>query len=142
MILSLIIGYSFIILYLEYQSILWLPEPGLIYKVNSLPVHAGGCGYLMEEKIKKVLEEKVNPILASHFGGAVLVGVENNVALVRLTGSCSACPSAQYTIEDVVKNIVMGEIKEVEDVVLDTSISEDLLDMAKKILKSHGKAAN
>lgn len=88
----------------------------------------------MEEKIIKVLEDKVNPVLASHFGGAILVGFENDVAYVKLTGSCSTCPSAQFTIEDVVKGIVMDAIPEVKDVVLDTSVSSDLLDMAKKIL--------
>jgi hypothetical protein len=57
----------------------------------------------MEEKIRKVLEEKVDPLLASHFGGAVLTAFEDGVAYVKLTGSCSTCPSAQYTIEDIVK---------------------------------------
>lgn len=88
----------------------------------------------MEERIKKVLAEKVDPLLASHFGGVVLTAFEKGVAYVKLTGSCSTCPSAQYTIEDVVKEIVMKEIPEVEDVVLDTSVSEELLDMARKIL--------
>ena len=89
----------------------------------------------MEEKIRKVLEEKVDPLLASHFGGVVLTAFENGIAYVKLTGSCSTCPSAQYTIEDVVRGIVLEEIPEVEDVVLDTSVSSDLLDMARKILK-------
>lgn len=88
----------------------------------------------MEEKIQAILEEKVNPLLESHFGGATLVGFENNVAKVRLTGACSSCPSAQYTIEDVVKAVLMEALPEVEDVILDTSVSEDLLDMARKIL--------
>lgn len=88
----------------------------------------------MEEKIKKVLKEKVDPLLASHFGGVVLTAVEDDIAYVRLTGSCSTCPSAQYTIEDVVKEIVLSEIPEVKDVILDTSVSSDLLDMAKKLL--------
>ena len=88
----------------------------------------------MEEKIRKVLTEKVDPLLASHFGGVVLTAFEDGIAYVKLTGSCSTCPSAQYTIEDVVKEIVLGEIPEVTDVVLDTSVSEDLLDMARKIL--------
>ena len=88
----------------------------------------------MEEKIKKVLAEKVNPLLEAHFGGVVLTAFENGIAYVKLTGSCSTCPSAQYTIEDVVKGIVLEEISEVEDVVLDTSVSSDLLDMARKIL--------
>jgi Fe-S cluster biogenesis protein NfuA len=88
----------------------------------------------VEEKIRVILEEKVNPILASHYGGATLVGFENNIAIIRLTGACSSCPSAQYTIEDVVKTVVLDALPEVEDVILDTSISEDLLDMARKIL--------
>ena len=88
-----------------------------------------------EEQIQKVLEEKVDPILAEHFGGAVLTGFENRIAKVRLTGACASCPSAQYTIEDNVKAAVMENCEGVEDVELDTSVSDDLLDMAKKILR-------
>jgi Fe-S cluster biogenesis protein NfuA len=89
----------------------------------------------MKEKIERVLKEKINPLLESHYGGAVLVGFENGIAKVRLTGACSSCPSAQYTIEDVVSAILMEEIPEVKEVVLDTSVSEDLIEMAKKILR-------
>jgi len=89
----------------------------------------------MEERIKRVLAEKVDPVLASHFGGAELTAFEDDIAYVKLTGSCSTCPSARYTVEDVVKQIVMEEIPEVKDVVLDTSVDESLLDMARKILK-------
>ena len=88
----------------------------------------------MKDKIQKVLDEKVNPLLEEHYGGANLVEYENNIVKVRLTGACSTCPSAQNTIEDVVKRIVMDECEDVKDVILDTSISEDLLDMARKIL--------
>lgn len=88
----------------------------------------------MEEKIKQVLEAKVNPVLAEHYGGAVLSRLEDNIAWVKLTGACCSCPSAQTTIEDVVKQIVLEECQELEDVRLDNSVSEDILDMARKIL--------
>ena len=55
----------------------------------------------MEEQIKKVLKEKVDPVLAAHYGGAVLTGYDDGVAMVKLTGSCASCPSAQSTIEEV-----------------------------------------
>ena len=88
----------------------------------------------MKDKITKVLKDKVDPILAAHYGGAVLTKYENGIAYVRLTGAYASCPSAQQTIEDVVKSVVTGELDEVKDVILDTSVSEDLLDMARKIL--------
>ena len=89
----------------------------------------------MENKIRKILEEKVDPVLSEHFGGSMLTKYEDGVAYVKHTGACSSCPSAQETLEDVVKDFVMGGVPEVKDVVLDTSVSEDLLDMARKILK-------
>ena len=38
------------------------------------------------------------------------------------------------TLESVVKEILMAEIPEIKDVVLDQTVSEDLLDMARMIL--------
>ena len=72
----------------------------------------------MKDKITKVLKDKVDPILAAHYGGC-LTKYENGIAYVRLTGACASCPSAQQTIEDVVKSVVTGELDEVKDVILD-----------------------
>jgi len=87
-----------------------------------------------KKEIENILREKVDPILSGHFGGSVLTGYENGVAKVRLTGACASCPSAQDTIESIVREEVMNGCKAVKDVVLDTSVSEDLLDMARRIL--------
>ncbi|MCL1981811.1 MAG: NifU family protein [Clostridiales bacterium] len=89
----------------------------------------------MNEKIQKTLEENVNPILADHFGGAKLVSFEDKVATVRLTGACATCPSARFTLENVVKEIVMEHCEGVEDVILDMSASDELLDMAKELME-------
>jgi Fe-S cluster biogenesis protein NfuA len=84
--------------------------------------------------IEKILDDKVNPALASHYGAAELSDYDSGVAYVRFTGACSTCPSSRYTLEDVVRAEIMGALPDVADVVLDTSVSEDLLDFAKKIL--------
>lgn len=91
----------------------------------------------MEKRIQEVLKGKIDPILEEHFGGASLSGFEDGIVKVRMTGACGSCPSAQYTVEDVVKQILMEEIPEIKDVVLDTSVSDDLLDMARKLMKSN-----
>ncbi|MDO4481822.1 MAG: NifU family protein [Bacillota bacterium] len=89
----------------------------------------------MEEQIKKALVEKVNPILGEHSGGAVMTKLEDGVVTVRLTGACSGCPSAQMTTEEIVKEILMEEIEGVKDVKLDTSVSDDLIEMARKLMR-------
>lgn len=88
----------------------------------------------MESQVKQVIEDYVNPILSDHFGSASVSKVIDNVVYVRLNGACASCPSAQNTVEETVKTILMEKMPEIEDVVLDTSVSEDLLEMAKKIL--------
>ncbi|MDR1068763.1 MAG: NifU family protein [Clostridiales Family XIII bacterium] len=88
----------------------------------------------MEDRIKAVLDEKVNPILEDHFGAAELSSYEDGIAYIRMTGACGTCPSAQFTLEDVVRAEIKAALPEVEDVRLDTSVSEDLIAMAKKIL--------
>ena len=93
----------------------------------------------MEEQIRTILREQVDPVLQEHFGGASLTKYEDGVAYVRLTGACAQCPSAQETLESVVKDLVMGGCPEVKNVLLDTSVSEDLLDMARKILRGEMK---
>lgn len=89
----------------------------------------------MEEKIKEVLTEKVDPILKSHFGGAEFVKIEDGVVSVRMSGACATCPSAQQTVSEVIREIVMENVEGVKDVVLDASVSEDLMDMARKLLR-------
>lgn len=93
----------------------------------------------MEEKIKEILREQVDPVLAGHFGGSSLTKYEDGIAYVKLTGACAQCPSAQDTLESVVKDFVMGGVPEVKDVVLDTSVSDELIDMARQILSGKMK---
>ena len=86
------------------------------------------------KEIQRILEEKVNPILAGHFGGAELVSFEGGVAKVRMTGACAACPSARFTIEEIVKGVVMENCEGVEDVALDDSVSDELLETARRMM--------
>ncbi len=93
----------------------------------------------MEDEVRKILKEQVDPVLSQHFGGATLTKIEDGVAYVKMTGACAGCPSAQETLEDVVKNFVCGGVEGIRDVVLDDSVSEDLLDVARKILRGEMK---
>ena len=91
----------------------------------------------MLHEIEKVLEEDVRPQLLSHEGNVEVVDVTDGVLKVRLLGQCSGCPSATLTTEELIAEAMKSRIPEIKDVVLVNQVSQDLIDMAKKIL-SHG----
>ncbi|MEG0292090.1 MAG: NifU family protein [Anaerovoracaceae bacterium] len=94
---------------------------------------------LRAEDISKTLKEKVDPVLEKHYGGAILTGFEDGVATVKMTGACATCPSAQDTINDVIKEILCSEHDEIKDVAMDTSVDEELLNFAKELLNKNIK---
>jgi Fe-S cluster biogenesis protein NfuA len=71
----------------------------------------------MEEKVKKVIEERIRPALQMDGGDIEFHGMDGNKVKVRLTGACHGCPSAAYTLELGVTRMLQQEIPEIEGVV-------------------------
>lgn len=88
----------------------------------------------MLEKIEKVLEEDVRPKLLAHEGDVEIREFKEGILKVKLLGYCSGCPSAIVTTEEIIAETVKEKIPEVKDVVLVQEVSDDLIDMAKKLL--------
>lgn len=89
---------------------------------------------MMLEKIEKVLEEDVRPKLLAHEGDVEIREFKEGILKVKLLGHCSGCPSAIVTTEKIIAETVKEKIPEVKDVVLVQEVSDDLIDMAKKLL--------
>ena len=85
----------------------------------------------IRQKIQTILEETVNTQLAAHNGSASLSDFADGVAWIRFHGACANCMSSSETLEDVVKESIL---RAVPDVKLDDTVSEDLLEMARRIL--------
>ena len=88
----------------------------------------------IREKIQQILDEKINAQLALHNGSAELTDVTDGIARVKFLGACASCMASADTFESVVKATIMEEVPEVKDVVIDDTVSQDLLDMARRIL--------
>ncbi len=67
------------------------------------------------DKIRKVLDEEIRPILQKDGGDCTLVDVKGNTVLIRLEGSCAGCAFAGATqesvVEDILKKKVLPELK-------------------------------
>ena len=89
--------------------------------------------------INDILDSDVRPKLLAHEGNIELVDIRNKIAYVRMTGHCSGCPSAIYTLESVVKEEVLAKTDIVKDVKLHTEVGDDLIAFAKQILNKEIK---
>lgn len=88
----------------------------------------------MMKKIQDVLDTQVRPLLMEHEGGVEVLSFEEGIVRVRLLGKCAGCPSARLTTEELIGQKLMSELEEVKDVVLVQEVSDDLMNMARKIL--------
>jgi len=88
------------------------------------------------DKVKEVLEKEVLPYLRSHGGGLEVVEVtpEKDV-IVELTGACSGCPASQVTLETIVAETLKEKVPGIRNVVVNNTISRELLDTVVDILK-------
>ncbi len=53
--------------------------------------------------IQKTINEQIRPLLKAHGGDIDLVDVEGNKVIVAFRGMCSQCPTAEFTMKDVVE---------------------------------------
>lgn len=90
------------------------------------------------KRIEAVLDEKVRPVLRAHGGEISIDRLENKVLYVKMLGHCAGCPSADLTNETVVEAEVVQALPDlVERAVIVQEISDELWDMAKKLLRDH-----
>jgi Fe-S cluster biogenesis protein NfuA len=71
----------------------------------------------MSDRIEKVLEEEVRPMLAMHGGNIELIEVtDEGLVKVRLTGGCVGCPAAQMTVVGIVEKAIKSKLPEIKKV--------------------------
>ncbi|MDO4942825.1 MAG: NifU family protein [Lachnospiraceae bacterium] len=90
-------------------------------------------------EIENILENYIRPQMKEHGGDIQLIDIKNRIAYVKLTGQCSSCPAAKYTMESFVKEELMKHTDILSDVKLHEEVSQELYDFAKQILNRNCK---
>jgi len=70
----------------------------------------------IEDRIIKVLDEKVRPAVARDGGDIKFKSFKDGVVHVELQGSCSGCPSSLMTLKEGVQNLLCHYVEEVKSV--------------------------
>ena len=78
---------------------------------------AGDLTGPIAEKVAQMLEQQINPSIASHGGQAELVSEEEGTVYLRLGGGCQGCGMASVTLKQGIERILKESIPEIVEVV-------------------------
>ena len=89
------------------------PSPAMVGNPADLPELKGE----LAEKVQAVLENQINPAIASHGGAAQLIGVEGNDIYLRLGGGCQGCGMAQVTLTQGIEASLREAVPEIGNII-------------------------
>ncbi len=101
-----------------------LLKPGLTIENPNTPSPAISTGMAqgdltgsVAEKVVQVVNEAINPSIASHGGRAEVVAVEDGTAYIRLGGGCVGCGMAGVTLSQGIEATITDLVPEISKVV-------------------------
>ena len=89
-------------------------KPILIKKIDKKDADLGGSD--IEDRIIKILDDKIRPAVARDGGDIKFKSFKDGVVHVELQGSCSGCPSSLMTLKQGVQNLLCHYVEEVKSV--------------------------
>jgi Fe/S biogenesis protein NfuA len=69
------------------------------------------------QRVIRVLDEQINPAIASHGGYAELVAVEDSIAYLRMGGGCQGCGMAAVTLSQGIEVAILDMVPEITEVI-------------------------
>jgi Fe/S biogenesis protein NfuA len=71
----------------------------------------------LPDKVRTVLEQAVNPALASHGGFATLVGVDDTRVFISMGGGCQGCAMSRMTLTEGIQKMLIDALPEITEVI-------------------------
>ncbi len=68
------------------------------------------------DKIRQVIEERINPAVASHGGHVSLIDVKDNAVYLQLGGGCQGCGMADVTLKQGIEVMIKEAVPEIEEI--------------------------
>ena len=70
----------------------------------------------LAEKVVKVIEEEINPGIASHGGIVSLVDIKGTDVIIQMGGGCQGCGMADVTLKDGIEVALKNAIPEITNI--------------------------
>ncbi len=72
------------------------------------------------EKVASVIENEINPGIASHGGFVTLLDVKEDTVYISMGGGCQGCSAADVTLKHGIETMILEQVPEIKNV-LDTT---------------------
>jgi Fe/S biogenesis protein NfuA len=97
-------------------------QPGLVLRNPNRPNPLAGQDIeltgTIEERVRQLLEQSINPALAAHGGFAVLERIEeDHRAIVTMGGGCQGCAVSAITLREGIEAAIKEAVPEITEVV-------------------------
>lgn len=69
------------------------------------------------EAVEKIMDEEINPALATHGGGAKITTVNDARVYVELQGGCKGCMGARMTMKNGIERLLKEKVPAVAEVI-------------------------
>ena len=98
----------------EGQSGLVIRNPNRPDPLAGLDIELTGT---VTERVQQLLDQQINPALASHGGFASLVEVRETTAVVTMGGGCQGCAVSAITLREGIRKSILQYVPEITEVV-------------------------
>lgn len=71
----------------------------------------------LADRVRQVIDERINPGIAMHGGHATLVEVRDDVVYLEMSGGCQGCGMAAVTLKQGIERMLREEVPEIQGVV-------------------------
>jgi Fe/S biogenesis protein NfuA len=71
----------------------------------------------LPERVQRVIDRRLNPVVATHGGHVVLVEIRDGAALLEMGGGCKGCGMAAVTLGEGIRRVLLTTFPELRDVV-------------------------
>lgn len=111
--------------YLDPQSAKWLDGASVDFvetlSESGFKVDAPNAGLVrpsgpLADAVQRVLEDQINPAVASHGGHVDLVAIEGETAFLRFGGGCQGCGMINVTLKQGVEKMIFSEVPQITKV--------------------------
>jgi Fe/S biogenesis protein NfuA len=84
---------------------------------NLKPIGSEPLSGPLADRVRQVIDERINPGIAMHGGHVTLVEVREDAAYLEMSGGCQGCGMAAVTLKQGIERMLREEVPEIGEIV-------------------------